>query len=441
MSAPSVAVDAPSGEQAPRQARRRLRGLLIRLAAVALATLVCLVILEVGFRLAGYEPIYRAYSKPELFWRHDSLLGWSQQPGSADTFVGPRPFPVEFRTPVRINSIGLRGDELAPLPPGGKRVLVLGDSFVAGFEVPEDKTYSAVLQTQLSEALGVPVQVVNAGVRGYGTDQAYLYYRERARQLQPDLVVLHETRNDPEDNTTLHRMRRPFGKPAFAPQPDGTLELVGRPVPHYPQCSAYRLDDRFRVTRLDTPRARTFCWLQTRLSDHSAFLSFVTSRIQRNPALVRRIYDLGSTEEQPGPAPTAAPGPAAPTDPAAPAEPTPVPDPAAPAPAPAVPAADYAHTLTSMLIRELAGATAQDGAPLVLLAGDDELPMLDQAGFAADGIEVLRVDEAQRPPAGSGADPRAFRDAAHFSDGHLNVVGHRRVAEFLAPRLQGRLAS
>ncbi|MBW3613807.1 MAG: hypothetical protein KY439_00640 [Actinobacteria bacterium] len=432
MPGPAVPRDLQSGDQPHRRRRRRFRGLVTRLAAVTLATLVCLVLLEIGFRVAGYEPIHRAYSKPELFWRHDPLLGWSQQPGARDTFVGPRPFPVQFRTPVRINSIGLRGGELAPVPPGGKRVLVLGDSFVAGFEVPEDKTYSALLEQQLTEALGVPVQVVNAGVRGYGTDQAYLYYRERARQLRADLVVLHETRNDPEDNTTLHRMRRPFGKAAFTPEPDGSLSLVGRPVPRYPQCSAYRLDDRFRVRRLDTARTRSFCWLQTRLSDHSAFLSFVTTRLQRNPALVHKIYNLGTPGEQAPPAgagspePTAAPGPQGPPS-------------ATPAPA-GEPAPDYAHTLTSMLIRQLAAATARDGAPLVLLAGDDELPMLDEAGFVADGIEVVRVDEAQRPPAGSTADPREFRDAAHFSDGHLNAVGHRRVAELLAPRLAARLA-
>ncbi|MBW3557770.1 MAG: SGNH/GDSL hydrolase family protein, partial [Actinobacteria bacterium] len=395
---------------------------------------VCLVLLEIGFRVAGYEPIYRAYSKPELFWRHDPLLGWSQQPGARDTFVGPRPFPVQFRTPVRINSIGLRGGEVSPVPAGGKRVLVLGDSFVAGFEVAEDKTYAALLEGQLTEALGVPVQVVNGGVRGYGTDQSYLYYSEHGRHLRPDLVLLHETRNDPEDNTTLHRMRRPFGKPAFSPRADGSLSLVGRPVPRYSQCSAYRLDERFRVRRLDTPRTRTFCWLQTRLADHSAFLSFVTSRIQRNPALVHRIYNLGTPEQGARPASPPSPEPSVP-----PAPPVGLSDTPAPASAPA-PAADHAHRLTSMLIRRLAATTAEDGVPMVLLAGDDELPMLDEAGFVADGIEVVRVDEAQRPPPGSTADPRAFRDAAHFSDGHLNPVGHRRVADFLAPRVARRLA-
>src|SRR5207249_1510326 len=110
-----------------------------------------------------------------------------------------------FRNQVRTNSLGLRGGELPPVPPGGLRVLVLGDSVVAGFEVDESKTFSAVLQDRLGAQLGVPVQVVNAGVRGYGTDQSYLYYRDQGRALHPDLVLFVASYNDREDNTTLHR--------------------------------------------------------------------------------------------------------------------------------------------------------------------------------------------------------------------------------------------
>ena len=70
-----------------------------------------------------------------IFWQHDDLLGWTQIPGAEGIYVGPRPWPVEFRSPVAIDSRGLRGPELAPLPPGGYRIVMLGDSLVAGFEV------------------------------------------------------------------------------------------------------------------------------------------------------------------------------------------------------------------------------------------------------------------------------------------------------------------
>jgi hypothetical protein len=118
-------------------------------------------------------------------------------------------------------------------------------------------------------------------------------------------------------------MRRPFGKAAFALRADGSLALVGSPIPRYPMCSAYRLDPEFRVVRIDGPKARLFCWLQTRLADHSAFLTFVTTRIERNPKLVKALYGLGTPDEQATPLPGPKPGgtPAAP--PAAPAAPAP----------------------------------------------------------------------------------------------------------------------
>ena len=86
-----------------------------KLALLAASSVLVLVVAEVVLRLAGYRPLYDVYSKPELFWRHDPLVGWSLQPGATGTYVGPRPFPVEFRARVRINSLGLRGPEIGQL--------------------------------------------------------------------------------------------------------------------------------------------------------------------------------------------------------------------------------------------------------------------------------------------------------------------------------------
>ena len=165
-----VTVDAPPSRLA--WWRTQLVVWFQKLALLAVTTMLCLVLVEVGFRLAGYQAIHAVYSKPELFWTHDELLGWVQQPGVRGEYVGPRPYPVEFRNTVRINSLGLRGPELSDVPAGGRRVLLLGDSQTAGFEVAEEHTYAALVEKQLTTDLGSPVQVVNAGVRGYGTDQA-----------------------------------------------------------------------------------------------------------------------------------------------------------------------------------------------------------------------------------------------------------------------------
>jgi hypothetical protein len=101
---------------------------------------------------------------------------------------------------------------------------------VAGFEVPEEQHIRSLLEHDLQVTLGRPIQVVNAGVRGYGTDQTWMYYKERGSKLKPDVVVFVHSANDLEDDTTLHRPRRPFGKSAFVMRPtDGSLKLVAHP--------------------------------------------------------------------------------------------------------------------------------------------------------------------------------------------------------------------
>jgi lysophospholipase L1-like esterase len=413
----------PSLRRAP-----RLRALAVRLLAVVLSSLFALLVIEVGFRIAGYEPIYAVYSKPELFWQRDPLLGWSLEPGAEGEYVGPRPFPIAFRAPVRINSLGFRGEEPRDLPANGQRVLLLGDSQAAAFEVAEERTYAELVEAQLGEQMDGPVEVVNAGVRGYGTDQSYLLYRERARDLDPDVVVFHASANDPEDDTTLHRMRRPFGKPALVPQPDGSFDVVGAPVPAYPFCSLVRLDESFAVRRLEGARARGLCWVQSRLADHSALLSFVSVRLQRNPRLLFLLNRAATAEGQAAYVPPASDASAPQPPPQAPASPPPAPPPPPAAPAPPPPSAplDHAHQLTSDLVRRLASEVHADGARFVLLANAVDLAALDRAAFERDGIEIVVADDAL------GADQTAFRFP---NDGHLNVEGHQRLADMLAPRL------
>lgn len=280
---------APDGHTMSRS-RRWLR----RLALVCTAGPLLLVAAEFVLRAFGYAPIYRIYSHPEIFWRKDELLGWSQQSNVDGLYVGPRPWPVEYRGTVHINSLGLRGPEIAELPPDGYRVMILGDSMVAGFELPWEKTFPALLEARLNDEFDIPVQVINAGVRAYGPDQSFLYYQRRGRGLRPNLVVLIFGGNDYTDVVTLHRMRRTFGKGAFKLRPDGNLELVGYPIPDYPICSEWILDAKFRPVRVDTVPERVMCTVQTQLSDRSALFTLISMRIREYPALLSFLYKLGS---------------------------------------------------------------------------------------------------------------------------------------------------
>ena len=130
----------------------------------------------------------------EALHRPDSELGYSLAPGASGEWHG-----AEFVERVHVNSKGLRGDEIPARRPGVARILVLGDSMTFGHGVDDDQTYSAQLEALL-RGDGSDVHVINAGVRGYGTDHAYRFFVRRLRELRPDLVVFAFYENDVSDD-------------------------------------------------------------------------------------------------------------------------------------------------------------------------------------------------------------------------------------------------
>ena len=365
-----------------------------KLLLAALSASVGVLLVEIGLRLSGYQALFNLYSKPSIFWEYDPVLGWAHTPGSEGTYVGPRPWPIEFASPIRINSLGLRGPEIEPPPPMGLRVLLQGDSMVVAFEVPYDQTFGAVLEASLSDELGVPVQVINAGVRGYGSDQSYLYFRERGQALDPDLVIHLHSANDVRNNITVHRMRRPFAKPAFALM-DGGLALRGVPVPHYPLCSAYRMDDDWQLRNISSANVELMCAIQMTLADRSALFTLLTLRLNTYECLINFLSGLGSPDQGDL------------------IERTDSPD-----------EGGYEIRLTGALLRAFAGAVREQGAAFMLVGDVPE--GVDRAGL--EDLGAVLVPTLERP-----TDPSApavtFRRDAHF-----NELGHRLMAELLRPR-------
>jgi lysophospholipase L1-like esterase len=101
-----------------------------------------------------------------------------------------------------------------PKAPGTRRVLVLGDSYVEGQQVPADSNLTRCLERDLDSPGGRRVEVWNCGVSGYTTSQELLYLSHIAAGWHPDLVVLcFLSGNDladavPENATSLRN--RPF---------------------------------------------------------------------------------------------------------------------------------------------------------------------------------------------------------------------------------------
>ncbi len=101
----------------------------------------------------------------------------------------------------RINSQGMRADvDYAYEKPAGKlRILSLGDSFTAGYEVEVEDCFSSVLERELI-AKGYDVEVLNAGVSGYSTAEECLYLERELLKYDPDVVLVSYYTNDPRDN-------------------------------------------------------------------------------------------------------------------------------------------------------------------------------------------------------------------------------------------------
>ena len=103
----------------------------------------------------------------------------------------------DFNYVQRVNSIGLRGNEInTDKAEGSYRVMMLGDSFTMGKGVRDDETFSALLEASLLNA-GRKVEVLNAGVDSYSPILSYRQLVTRlGTLLEPDLVVINLDMSD-----------------------------------------------------------------------------------------------------------------------------------------------------------------------------------------------------------------------------------------------------
>ena len=110
------------------------------------------------------------------------------KPNVEKTFFG---LLANGNTAVRwqTNAEGFRGAPLEENP--DLKIMVYGDSNVqARFSSLKD-TFPHRLETGLESRLGKNVDVINAGVIGFGPDQSLLKFRNEAEVYRPDIVIFH----------------------------------------------------------------------------------------------------------------------------------------------------------------------------------------------------------------------------------------------------------
>ncbi|MFN0151583.1 MAG: SGNH/GDSL hydrolase family protein [bacterium] len=205
-----------------------LRDFLLRAGAVAIALGAGLLVAEIAVRAWNPVEIHQVRGLNASFAQHDELLGWRLEPNASARFVRE-----DFDVLVSNNSHGFRDREYAvEKPRTTRRIVILGDSMTWGLGVENDSCYSEVLERALAAApatsAGAPVEVLNFGAAGYGTDQEYLLLRDTAIRFAPDVVVIAYNANDVLNNSASaqHGYHKPFFKPA-----GGAIALAGVPVP------------------------------------------------------------------------------------------------------------------------------------------------------------------------------------------------------------------
>jgi lysophospholipase L1-like esterase len=126
--------------------------------------------------------------------RDHTILGYDLEPGWQGRQV-TRDSDVE----VTINSLGLRDDELPrEKAPNVWRLVVLGDSFSFGWGVERGEVYCDLLEQGLAHAEQT-VQVVNAGVPGWGPVQEWLWLLHQGHSFAPDAVLWQLSTNDVDE--------------------------------------------------------------------------------------------------------------------------------------------------------------------------------------------------------------------------------------------------
>ncbi|MHC4547896.1 MAG: SGNH/GDSL hydrolase family protein [Planctomycetota bacterium] len=162
--------------------------------------LVCLVglaILEAAVRLVVGNP--RPERLPLALVRAHKTRGWEMVPHTEH---------YTYEHLVRVNNLGLRGEDVLEKAPGEVRVLVVGDSMVYGQGVPEEGT----IPSRLERALAGSVRAVNGGLRAYSTNQELAMLEELGPRIRPDVVVLCWFWNDVEAVSVERAYRRLAGR-------------------------------------------------------------------------------------------------------------------------------------------------------------------------------------------------------------------------------------
>lgn len=119
-----------------RRAGSSRRRLLFPMIALGLGTLCAGIACEVCLRLFVDQEAKRLAT-------YDKTIGWRGRPGGDGVYIRK---VDNIRVPFHYNNLGFRDEDVGPKQNGGRRLLLLGDSFIENLEVEYTKTFPALAE-------------------------------------------------------------------------------------------------------------------------------------------------------------------------------------------------------------------------------------------------------------------------------------------------------
>ena len=193
----------------------------------AVAVIGCAVAAELMLRRAGpYRLWSDAFDEASIMLPHPRR-GWKQKPGHSFRFHHRY---LKKPVDIALNDLGMRDghDYEREKPAGTFRVLLMGGTTSAGWELEAHETQAAQLQQKLAQLLpDRRIEVMNGSGRLYSTGQLYNWYVEELAIYKPDLVIYYFNINHPRRTASVHESGKSplLSQPVYRTRDDGKLNL------------------------------------------------------------------------------------------------------------------------------------------------------------------------------------------------------------------------
>lgn len=167
--------------------RVRISHVFLNTVIVIVSIVLSLVFLELGSQLLLSDLRTKSH---DLHINHKEAFYTLRPDYQGEIFVPLNDPKTKEAFKVSISNQGLRGEEILRKEQNEFRIVLAGDSFTFGWGVNDEHTLDRYLNEYIKNAYpDKKIQVINAGVGGYGPWQSYLFILERVLIYEPDIIL------------------------------------------------------------------------------------------------------------------------------------------------------------------------------------------------------------------------------------------------------------